>query len=42
MLGLIRYVTFPFMTIKNLTILYNALVQSKLEYASVLELHYID
>jgi hypothetical protein len=35
MLGLIRYITSSFSTLESLLVLYSSLVQSKLEYASV-------
>jgi hypothetical protein len=35
MLGLIRYITSSFSTLESLLVLYSSLVQSKLEYASI-------
>jgi hypothetical protein len=35
MFGLIRYITSSFSTLDSLLVLYNTLVRSKLEYASV-------
>jgi hypothetical protein len=36
MLGLIRYVTYNFSSLDRLVVLYNSLIRSKLEYASVI------